>query len=164
MFPKQWDYSASQIIYTDASDIAAGVYYNGQWSVLQFVGNYSWLANRTIAYRELYVAVMAIATFTTQLENKTVTLFIDNQAIQQSINTGTCKEPSIKGLLRSLYYHDYYVSVHHIVYRTCFLTSESNEIADCLSRLRIDKFRQLCPDSVSTMTQPVDIYLDFFKM
>ena len=153
-----WNDIDSIHMYTDASDIAAGVYVGGKWSWRPFVGSHLWLSQMPIAFRELYAVVLGIALFGKFMVNKNLSLHIDNMAIQISVNSGVCKEPRIMGLLRSFYY---YVCLYHINYKSFYIGTSDNAISDSISRSDWVRFRSLCPEAAVVMTPPCDIIWDF---
>ena len=157
-FPKRWDSTTISCMFSDASNTAAGVYWCGQWTCRPFSGEYLWLSQKDIAYREMYAVVLGVAVFGPELSNTSLHMFIDNIAVQQSVNTGVCKEPGIMGLLRSLYY---YTSVYNISYRSFHIGTLDNSISDSISRLNWVRFRQLCPEAAAVMRPPGWVILDF---
>ena len=46
MFKTPFDMPHAEIIFSDASDLAAGVYYNGSWTVVPFSEEHSWMAKQ----------------------------------------------------------------------------------------------------------------------
>ena len=158
MFPGEWLTRESVCMYTDASDIAAGVFVEGRWTYRPFSGQYDWLKLKTIAFRELYAVVLGVALFGPSLRDRKLSMYIDNSAVQHCVNTGTCKEFGIMGLLRSLYY---YTGLHNINYRSFYISTTENVVSDAISRENWRKFREVCPSADVAMTPPIDFILDF---
>ncbi len=50
MFPTEWNVENSEVIYSDASDLAAGGVWQKSWFVVQFVGKNAWMADMDITW------------------------------------------------------------------------------------------------------------------
>ena len=111
-----------------------------------------------IAWRELYAIVLCVAVFGERMSNNSVKMFTDNMAIMHCVNTGTSKDVAIMGLLRSLYY---YTTKYNIQYRAHYVPTYDNGPSDSLSRNDMKRFRLLCPNADSDITQPIDVLTDF---
>ena len=158
MFPETSSLSESILTYTDASDIAVSAICGNKWTYQRFVGNLKWLKSMPIAYRELYAVVLCVATFGDSLKDKMVAMYIDNQGMMASINSGKSKNPQIMSLIRSLYF---LTTKYKIFYRAIYLNTFLNEVADSASRCQWFRFRTLHPDADVAMTQPVYFDLDY---
>ena len=156
--PRPWSVDNTHIVFSDASDIAAGIVCYSAWSIFTFDGQYLWMRKKSIAWRELFAVVLLMCTFGPRLQNSHVTMFIDNMSMVQCVNSGKSKEVAIMGLIRALYY---YTSLYCINYKAIHLSSASNAIADSLSRMQFDRFRNLHPLADSTMTLPIKCIIDF---
>ena len=153
-----WDKADIIVMYTDASDLAAAAVYQGSWTVQEFKDEHSWMRSNTIAWRELFAIVLGVALFGDRMSNQQLIMFTDNQAIMHSLNSGTCKDPKIMALIRSLYF---YTTKYSIKYRSCYVHTLQNDASDSLSRLQYDRFRSVCPDAEPQMTPPCDVIVDF---
>lgn len=156
--PKPWCIENTHIVFSDASDIAAGFVCYNSWSMFLFEGKYLWMRKKSIAWRELFAVVLLICTFGPRLQSSYVTMFVDNMSMVQCINSGKSKDPSIMGLIRALYY---YTSLYHINYKAIHLFSADNAVADAISRLQFDRFRFLHPSADLNMTLPMECIIDF---
>ena len=105
MFPREWDTASAQVIFTDASNMALGAVYGFSWSILEFVGPYEYMLEKSIAWQEMAPIILCLAVFGTQLANQQVFMKVDNEAIRLSINKGYSKDPEVMCLIRSLYYY-----------------------------------------------------------
>lgn len=157
-FPRPWIQHQAEIIYTDASDIALGIFYKGSWSVLQFTGRYAYMARKSIAWRELLAVVACLATFAQELSGKDVTMFIDNLGIVQCLESGKSDKPDIMCLIRAIYY---YASINHIRYKPMHIRSGDNSTADALSRLDFNKFWGINPGANTCMSSIPELVMDF---
>ena len=154
----EWDNKDVMVMYTDASDLAVAAVFERSWTVLNFTGDNSWMKRETIAWRELYAIVLGIALFGSRMMNRQLIMYTDNQAIMHSINTGTCKDPSIMALIRALYF---YTSQYQIKYKSCYVHTLSNTAADSLSRLQYNKFKAVHPEAEPLLTPPCKVIIDF---
>ena len=157
-FKSSWDLRSSEVMFTDASNLAAGAIYNSGWTVTEFSGKNRWMIQRPIAWRELYAIVLCLAVFGHQMEYKNITMYTDNQAVQCCVNSGTSKDPELMALLRALYY---YVTLHSIRYKAYYVSTHDNGPADSISRLDYSRFKKLCPEMDQDMTPPVLPVIDF---
>ena len=158
MFPEEWSITESLVLYTDASDLAAGGVCNNSWFVVPFQDHNDWMASMDIAWRELYAVVVCIATFGKRLTGSKVSMQIDNQAICYCVNSGKSKNPKIMALIRALYY---YTSFHHIDYKAFYLSTKENYVADAISRLEFRALKELQPDIENVPVPPETVILDF---
>jgi hypothetical protein len=158
MFPVEWDINDSVVVYTDASDLAAGGACGHAWFVVPFTGEDKWMSCMDIAWRELFAMVVCIATFGKKLSGQRVSMKVDNQAIFYCVNNGKSKNPKIMALIRSLYY---YTTLYKIEYKAFYLSTHDNILADAISRLGFDQLRNIDPDIDVLPTEPVNIMYDF---
>ena len=153
IFPTEWTESNSTVVYTDASDMAAGVVVNSEWSVYPFQGvNSKWL-DSPIHVRELLAVCIAVSTFHQVLSNKKVIFMIDNMAICYAVNAGTIKCPESMNLIRSLYYM---LCKYNIDCKAQYIRTDDNVLADSLSRLDMKRFHENMSNANKVMTFPVE--------
>ncbi len=132
-FPIPWSMDSTEIVFTDASDIAVSIVCGNAWTVFEFTGKYLWMTKKPIAWSEMFAVVLLLCTFGHSLHNRSVTMFVDNMGMVQCRNSGKSKDPAIMGLIRTLYY---YTSIYHVNYKSVHLFSVDNGSADALSRLQ----------------------------
>ena len=157
-FEKKLNSDNSVLLFSDASNIAAAAVLGNKWTILTFQGKNEWMARKSIAWRELVAVVLAISTFGSLLRYCDVLMNIDNQAIQQCVNSGKSRDPEIMALIRVLYF---YCAIYNVNYNSVHLSSKCNQIADSASRLNINLFKQLVPNADPKMTPPADFLLNF---
>ena len=89
-------------LFIDASGaLGHGAYFQGHW----FRGDWSpehALTDITIAWQELYVIVLAVIVWGPQWGQKCLLFLCDNEAVVQTINSGTAKCPHLASLMRTL--------------------------------------------------------------
>ena len=116
------------------------------------------MAERTIAWHELYAVVLGLAMFGSDMSYKYIAMYIDNQAVLHCVNSGVWKDPVIMLLIRALYY---YVTRYNIRYRAFYVSSIDNGPTDSLSRNDLARFRSLCPNADTQPVQLNQVKLDF---
>jgi hypothetical protein len=144
MYDDLWSTNVDLHLWTDSSDIAIGAYFGQEWFSEPFTGLTESYKCMSIAWRELYAIVKAVATWCHHLKGKMVLFHCDNEAVCHIIQSGTSSDPAIMSLVRALFFmsagHDFVCSAIHV--RGCH-----NEAADALSRCMIQRFRQLIPEA-----------------
>ena len=157
-YPREFDASAAVLMFTDASDTAAAAVCQDAWTIQKFDGEFAWLKNKTIAYRELYAVVLGLGTFGYSLFKQQVLMNIDNKAVQICVQKGSSKDPELMALLRALYH---YAFKHQIQYQSCHVYGHSNGMADSLSRNKIEVFFGMHPSANYRMSRPCRVITDF---
>ena len=87
-------------LFTDASGIGIGGFYDGSWFSLPINNT----RNLGIAYFELLAVLVATMTWGANLSNKQILILSDNESICQIWFTGSCKDPNIMSLVRKLFF------------------------------------------------------------
>ena len=157
-FPRQFNVENANIMFTDASGFAAAAVLDGSWTVIQFCGEYAWVKERDICYKELFAIVMGISTFACKLKDNQLLINTDNKSIHHCIEAGKSKDSYIMELIRSLYY---YTSINRIDYKSVHVYGIRNEMADALSRNQVDTFFSCCKNADRSMTRPCRFKRDF---
>ena len=128
-------------LYTDATQKSFGGIYRNEW----FQGNFPYeiLDEQTsMAFFELYPIVMACVLWGHHWGRKRIVFNCDNLATVEIINKGRSKIPSIMKLMRKLTYHS---AMHSFIIHSQHIRTETNCIADSLSRYQMLRFRALAP-------------------
>lgn len=138
------------LLYTDASgSLGYGGYFQGQWF------SESWGTSRvfhlqsssrdtSIAFKELYPIVVSAMLWGHMWVGKRILFMCDNTATVSIIQKGRSKAQHIMPLVRRL---TLCAATHNFTVLSKHVPGKSNLIADSLSRLQIQKFRQLAPMS-----------------
>lgn len=155
----QWILSTSLQLFTDASRDAFGAYFMGDWLMGSFKCHKIPLS-RSIAFKELYAICAALSAWAYKLSSKNILFHCDNMSVVHILTTGTSKCNHIMSLVRYLFY---VCATHNIMLRVVHIAGVDNSIADSLSRLQIDKFRQLDPQASRYQTFLPRINLDSFN-
>ena len=157
-FEKSFDAKNAVLIFTDASDIAMGGVVGNKWTHIAFEGQYHWMLNKTIPWKELAAIVMTLATFGPILRNKHVLMHVDNEGIQVAIEKGSSKIEDIMKLVRVLYF---YCGIYNITYKAVHISTHLNSSADAISRHKWELFFQINPGADKRKTHSVDFLTDF---
>ena len=156
MFPDpHWTTDYDLQLYTDASNVAVGAYLDGAWFV-ELVPDLS----HSINWRELYVVVLAAATWGHMWAGKRILLFCDNQCVVHVLRTGTSKSPALMELVRTLFYLS---ATFQFELSATWIDTKVNTVADSLSRLDFYKFWRLVPQADVVMTRPLKDVLEVFS-
>ena len=147
MISTEWDLAQAHLIFTDASDGAAAAVSGRSWCYVPFEKSDQWMANMSIAWRELFAVVICIATFGESIQGQKVAMYTDNQAVYWCINTGKSRNTDLMCLIRTLYY---YTTLYNIDYRAYYICTNDNIIADALSRGNFGIVSQFGMDRVPT--------------
>ena len=125
-------------LYTDA---AGGIGYGALCGSEWFCGKWpmAWrLFN--VAVLELYPIMAAVHVWGEAWANKSVCFFTDNEALIPTTNNQTSHEPHIMALLRPLVLACLRFNIN---YAACHIPGRINNLANKLSHLQVDEFRQL---------------------
>ena len=149
---EEWTDSHKLQLYTDASNIAIGCFFQGQWCVLPFKAEYSYLHQTSINFREMLAVIIAITTWKEQLAGKKITMFCDNQAVCHIINSGVSRNKDIMCLSRLLFF---ICAQYNLECRADHLSTHDNVLADSLSRLDFIRFQQHTVNINTICVEPV---------
>ena len=119
----------------------------------------SWPPRNTLPHinaRELWAVVAAVFTWGHTLKNKQIIIYTDNLAIVHVWKSGSCQDKSLMHLVRSLFLYSARNNINILMEH---MPGHHNYLADCLSRLQVEKFHQLCPGADCSSTQiPAEIW------
>ena len=126
-------------LFTDACQESFGVFFNGKWI------SESWPArflDRSIQWKELYPIFLSCLIWGNHFSGKRLLFHCDNKTVVDIWQSGTSHCPYIMSLIRKLFHlaatSQYNINIQHI-------RGIDNTVADCLSRLQLDKFYNLVP-------------------
>lgn len=127
-----WDMRPCTSVGTDASTIAGGAFYQGDWEYCAWHLDYPELADSHINIKELATVRNAALRWGASWRGRRVQVFSDNQVTVDIINKGTspCKEAL--QLLRELSFLSLY---HDFALHVCHIPGVDNNIPDAISRL-----------------------------
>jgi hypothetical protein len=133
-------------LYTDACLIGHGGYFQGRWFSErwpQSVENYL-KESDSMAFRELYPIVVAATLWAPLWSKKRILFYCDNTSTVQIVQKGRSKVPCIMQLMRRL---TWIAANHNFCIYAKHLPGVTNNIADALSRLQLQRFRLLAPSA-----------------
>ena len=128
-------------MWTDASDCGYGATYRTAWLVEDLSDESSW-TTRPIVWRELYAIVIAVATWAHKLRENKIIYNCDNMAVVHILNNAVSKDPALMNLVREL---NFISATFSFEWKSIYLDTASNGIADTLSRGDVVRFHKLAP-------------------
>jgi len=127
-------------LYTDA---AGSWGFSGIYGTRWFYGKWSTPQEKTnIAVLELYPIVVAVNLYGHSMANHCITFISDNEAVVAVINKATSKHQQIMALVRPLVLA---CLQHNILFKARHIPGVLNVLADSLSRLQVQRFKELAP-------------------
>ena len=135
-------------IYSDASlneELGFGCWFNRFWTFGIWERGFVKKYRPSIAYLELFALVVGIFTWKEKLSNMRISVFVDNKAARDMINSTVANSKESMKLLRMLTLNN--LKYNRRVFAKYVKTSE-NTCADALSRLDFDKFFKNAPHNV----------------
>ena len=128
----------------DVTSDASGHWGCGAWSQRSWF-QYEWPEEARqyhIAFKELFVILLACAVWGRQWQQKRVRCWSDNQAAVQGVTSRCCRDPSLMHLLRCLFFMEahfqFELGASHI-------SGKANRLADDLSRNCLSSFFSKAP-------------------
>ena len=128
-------------VYTDASkSVGFGAYTGSNW----FFGAWpsDWYCNQNIVFLELIPVILAFLVWSPSFMNKVVVFHIDNEALVAVVEKMRSKEPLVMNLIRQLVMKS---MRKNILVKAVHIEGSSNILADKLSRLQVQSFKNLHP-------------------
>jgi hypothetical protein len=138
-------------LFTDASSIGFGGYFQGAWFYGTWPDN---LESRldsdfSIAFKELYPIVIAALLYGKSWGQKRILFKCDNAAVVFAINKGRSHSAAMMQLMRRLVL---IAADCNFAFAAQHLPGITNNIADALSRLQLQRFRALAPNAQTEPT------------
>ena len=151
MFAPDWAGRQVHHAYTDASNYGYGASWDNDWFAIAYVGSNARFAEHSINWRELHVAVKALATWAPSWVGAVVVFHIDNQATCGLLSKLYTPCIDLMELVRAwaLLLERYGIDV-----RIEYINTADNVRADALSRGLIHDFLSITPHA-SSATWPV---------
>ena len=151
-----WDNENTFDVFSDASGTGFGAVMGSEWFAMTYTGAMAPLLEHSINWRELHVAVRALATWGPKLAGKSVTFHIDNSAAGCIIARLYTPIPELMELVRQW---ALLVELHSVTYRIKYIATQDNVLADLLSRGELTKFASLHgPPSHRVWPSPIEYF------
>lgn len=135
-------------LYTDsAQSLGYGAVYGSQWFYGAFPPTWQ---KFSITFLELYPIVLAANVWGQRWQNHSILFYTDNEALVFILNKQTSKDTKIMKLLRPLVL----ACLHYnVLFQAKHVRGARNTLADALSRLEVQRFRKLSPNSNQVPTE-----------
>ncbi|XP_021365299.1 uncharacterized protein LOC110458068 [Mizuhopecten yessoensis] len=144
-----WTSTDDMELYTDASStIGFGAYYNGYWFAVAWLDfllkEIRAVSEKAVsmAFMKLYPIVAAAVLWGESWQTKKILFHCDNIANVNIVNKGRSKSLHIMKLMRNL---TWFAANNNFSFHAKHVPGVENNIADSLSRLQIQRLRQLAP-------------------
>ena len=125
---------------SDASFRGMGATFGRAWFSVPFPDSFRALQNINVL--ELFAVVSAFFTWGRQWRDMSVQFFTDNQCVLDVWRKTTARNTHILILLRALFF---FCAERNIHLSFTHIPGKENLPSDALSRLQVDRFKQLCP-------------------
>ena len=138
--PDYWGNSHQLKLYTDASGaLGFGAIFGKFWCYGEWPD--SW-RHRNIAFLEFYPIVLSLHLWGHKMQNSRILFFTDNEALVHVINKQSCRDRDLMFFVRKLVL----VCLRcNVCFKAKHISGLHNKLADALSRLQLQTFRQLAP-------------------
>jgi len=146
IYSRDWSGTDVFHVYTDASNHGFGACWAQEYFALAYVGEFAPYGSQSINWRELHVAVKALATWGPAWEGASVVFHIDNQATCGVLSKLYTPCLDLMELARSwaLLLEQYSIEV-----KIEYIATADNVLADALSRGRMDDYLRLSTQASS---------------
>ncbi|XP_052806563.1 uncharacterized protein LOC128235808 [Mya arenaria] len=141
MLPDRWDSSTALDLYTDASNIGFGGYFNDRYFAGVWPVDSVWHTLH-ITVKELFPLVLALELWGSLLQNKCIVFHSDIEAVVHIINKQSSKDKHLMKLVRRFVVK---TLQHNVLCRAEHIPGSHNILADFLSRDQVDKYLRSCP-------------------
>ena len=149
LYKSHWLTSTEYELFTNATDVGFGCYFQGHWSQGKFPDTCFWDGPMNINWRELYAITMALAIWGDKFKVKRILVHCNNTSIMQIMAKCSSKSKSMMVVLVYLLamfgmQNNFDLCLQHI-------PGVNNGIAYVLSRFNHEQFWHLTPDADPTM-------------
>ncbi|XP_032231780.2 uncharacterized protein LOC116614660 [Nematostella vectensis] len=149
---EHWVSSPKLRLFTDAAgSLGYGAVFGDEWCYGQWPD--TWVG-KNIAILEFYPIVLSVHLWGHRMTNQCILFFTDNEALVYVINKQSCRDKSLMFFVRHL------VALclkHNILFRAKHIPGVHNILADSLSRLQLQVFKEKAPATMHS--NPTEIPL-----
>eukprot|EP00111_Clytia_hemisphaerica_P015890 TCONS_00046951-protein len=129
-------------IFTDASFLGFGCFFQGLWISQAWPFDVSNFTH--ISFLEIFAAFVSLTTWTEFFRDCRIVVFSDNEATVSVWSSSSSKDKQMMAIIREIFFitakKNILLSVRHI-------PGSNNVFADLLSRLQVNAFKLVCPES-----------------
>ena len=137
--------SSDLCLFTDASGCGLGGVFGNKW----FSTPIRKTRSVNIAFLELLAIYIAVCCWGRELINKQIVLRSDNEAIVHVWCSGSCKDRDIMIIIRKLFFITASLNINLLIKH---IAGKDNNLADLLSRLQVEKFKEVHPNACKEAT------------
>ena len=149
-----WCTSTQLELYTDASgSLGFGAIFGSKWCYGKWPS--SW-RHRNIALLEFYPIVLSLYLWGKDMTNQRILFFTDDEALVHVINKQSCKDKDLMVFVRKLVL---VCLCNNIVFKATHIPGLCNTLADALSRLQLQTFKQLAPAYMHPCPTEIPLHL-----
>ena len=151
-------------MYSDATtnpNLGFGAICGHSWIVERWDANFIITKKPSIKYLELYAVVAAVVTWIHRFRNHRIQLHCDNLSVCHMINSNRSSCKNCMVLIRILVLES---MVHNVRIYARHLSSGTNLLADLLSRMRIQQFKQVAVDMQDKPVKVLEILWSMWKL
>ena len=149
-----WCTSTHLELYTDASGaLGYGAVFGQHWCYGEWPD--SW-RHRNITLLEFYPIVLSLHLWGNQMRNQRILFFTDNEALVYVINKQSCRDKQLMFFVRKLVL---ICLSHNILFKAKHIPGLHNKLADALSRLQLQTFKQLAPACMHQHPTEIPLHL-----
>ncbi|XP_053376811.1 uncharacterized protein LOC128547723 [Mercenaria mercenaria] len=145
---RYWLSNVDMNLYTDSAggpNLGFGIYFQGQWSYAPWPADWhSADITKDITALELFPILVSLHIWGSQFQNKKIKFNCDNMAVVHIINTMTSRSDNVMCILRLL---TLACLDNNTLIRAQLVEGSKNLICDALSRLQLNRFRDLAPEA-----------------
>ena len=146
MFQEDTVVSSDISLFTDASNIGMGGVFEDEWFSVEWPSHIAGDQCST-NFQEMFAILTAVTIWGGKLKNKQILIYCDNETAVSIINSGTCKSSKMMIIVRKIFF---VCAEHNISIFSEHIPGYSNELADSLSRLQVERFTHLHPTASAT--------------
>ena len=148
-------YSSSKLdLYTDASGaLGFGAIFGSRWCYGKWPATWSY---SNIAILEFYPIVLSLYLWGHVMRNRCILFFTDNESLVHVINKQSSKDKSLMFFVQKLVL---ICLEYNIVFKAKHIAGVKNRLADSLSRLQVQSFKQLAPAHMDKLPTEIPLHL-----
>lgn len=159
-----WSANSDVDLFTDSAggeDLGFGIYFAGRWTYGKWPKEWHAKGLTTdITFLEIFPIWVALVLWGAQLTKQKICFHCDNKAVVDIIAKMSSRNDNVMVILRAI---TLACMRHNIIIKAQHVPGVQNNICDALSRLQIDRFRNLAPQADTQPTQLPPGTWDIFK-